>query len=61
LDSESDKLARRHYFRETSFLCCQNAGELLLVPSPDECAAAVLERDDPSMPGESQRSNSGKQ
>lgn len=26
MGSESDELARRHYFRETSFLCCQKCG-----------------------------------
>lgn len=56
LGSESDRLARRHYFRETSFLCCQKCGGALLVPSPDECAVAVLEREDPSVPLRSQSS-----
>jgi len=61
LGSESDRLAHRHYFRETSFSAAENAGELLLVPSPDECAVAALKRNDPSMPVQSQRSNLRKQ
>jgi hypothetical protein len=54
LGSESDKLACRHHFRETSFLCCQKCGGAFAGAQSRRMRIAVLKNDDPLMPASSQ-------